>query len=79
MARRISDREMGTVLAALRYWQREGLASAGREREIATDCGRFESLSSGEIDALCERINLREVASNGVSDPSRSAASEPPQ
>jgi hypothetical protein len=50
-----------TVLAALRYWQREGLLSSGHEQDIATDGGCFESLSSDEIDALCEAINVGEV------------------
>jgi hypothetical protein len=52
-----SDRETATVLAALRYWQREGLMSAGRERDVAEDGGRFTALSALEIDTLCEKIN----------------------
>ena len=54
----VTERESGTILAALRYWQREGLMSAGDEQDIATDGRRFESLSVDEIDALCERINF---------------------
>src|SRR5882762_5623527 len=57
MAHAFSDREIGTILAALRYWQREGLMSEGEEQDVATDGGRFESLSVDEIDALCERVN----------------------
>lgn len=57
MNRSISNRETATILAALRYWQREGLMSAGDEQDVASDGGRFESLSAEEIDALCERIN----------------------
>jgi hypothetical protein len=52
-----SERETATILAALRFWQREGAASAGRERDIETDGGRFEPLSAEEVDALCECIN----------------------
>ena len=54
----MDNRELATVLAALRYWQREGLMSAGHEQEIATDQGAFEALSKWEIDALCEKLNM---------------------
>jgi hypothetical protein len=47
---------MATILAALNYWRREGLMSAGHEQDLATDDGRIHSLSGEEIDALCERI-----------------------
>jgi hypothetical protein len=53
----LSDRKTATTLAALRFWQRVGLTSAGREQNVATDGGRFLPLSAQEIDALCERIN----------------------
>lgn len=61
-----NDVEIGTVLAALRYYQ-DALAgqSAPAARklipenimEIATDDGRFEALDAGDIDDLCEDIN----------------------
>jgi len=51
-------RELATILAALRYWQREGWASSGAEIDISTDGGTLEPLSRAEIDALCERLNL---------------------
>jgi hypothetical protein len=57
MAKLHSQREMATILAALRYWQREGLLSGGREQDIATNEDRLRALSAEEIDALCERIN----------------------
>jgi len=53
----LSVAELGTVLAALRYWQREGLLSDGVERDIATDGGTVVPLDANQIDALCERIN----------------------
>ena len=54
----LTPRELATVLAALRYWQREGWRMAeGRELEIASDCGRLKPLGTKEIDDLCERIN----------------------
>jgi VIT1/CCC1 family predicted Fe2+/Mn2+ transporter len=52
-----SERETATILAALRYWQREGSLSAGHERDIETDFDRLKPLSAEEIDALGERIN----------------------
>lgn len=58
---KLNDRELGTVLAALRYWQRRALDGATQlhclpEYDIAAD-GDMEPLSANEIDELCERIN----------------------
>jgi hypothetical protein len=55
--RDLSDRELATVLAALRHWQRQ------RERTPGALPGgphHFEDvtpLSAQEIDELCERLN----------------------
>lgn len=54
---RLTKQETATVLAALRYWQREGLISSGHEIDIATDGGTIEPMSKDDIDELCERIN----------------------
>lgn len=54
----MSDRELATVLAALRYWQLNVI-----EDEVAEDLnghGSFEDhspLDADEIDDLCERLN----------------------
>ena len=56
-AHTMDSRQLATVLAALRYWQREGLLNSGAECEIAADCGEIEPLSSMEIDHLCELLN----------------------
>ena len=57
----LNDRERATILAALRYWQREGWrAEECREHKIASDEGRLMALSDGEIDALCEKLNTKE-------------------
>lgn len=53
-------RELATVLAALRYWQREGLMSSGVEHDIADDGGIWKPLGVEEIDDLCERLNAPE-------------------
>ena len=52
----MNKRELATVLAALRYWQRKLPIGAKPEADIATD-GGIEPLSAEEIDALCEKIN----------------------
>jgi len=52
----LSDREVATVLAALRYWQGE----CGPENAEATDNVHFDEcapLTMTEIDGLCERLN----------------------
>jgi hypothetical protein len=54
----LNDRELGTVLAALRAIQnvQQHEALAPEIVEIATDGGRLEPLNDDEIDALCERL-----------------------
>lgn len=57
----LNPRELGTVLAALRYWQRMGLASSFcPEDDIATGAGNLDPLDADEIDELCERINVKD-------------------
>lgn len=61
----IDERELGTILAALRHWQEtsegwEGGLIVTEEiptSDIATDGGKFSALTPSEIDVLCERIN----------------------
>jgi hypothetical protein len=58
----VSTRELGTILAALRYWQRQVTDSGSMpdtlpEAGIATDGNTLEPLWSDEIDGLCNRIN----------------------
>jgi len=59
----VDDRELATILAALRFHQAGNLQGTGEIpdqaiREVATDGGRLEALSGGEVDMLCERLNL---------------------
>lgn len=51
------DRELATILAGLRYWQREGWRSVGHEHDVASNGGTLVPLSDTEIDLLCERLN----------------------
>ena len=59
--RKLDDRELGTVLAALRHYQRHletHNCNAPRELEdIASNGGEFEPLDVTEIDGLCEQLN----------------------
>lgn len=55
-----SNRELATVLAALRFWQNGGMRGASCDDgidDIATNGGALEPLNVDEIDALCERLN----------------------
>lgn len=61
-----NPRNLATILAALRYWQREGVGSAGHEQDIATDGGTLTALSADEIDELCEAINMDEPSAPAV-------------
>jgi hypothetical protein len=64
----LTERELGTVLAALRLWQHSIEHAIGqydpnliRKKgdlwEIATDIRRLKPLRPDEIDDLCTRIN----------------------
>jgi hypothetical protein len=63
-----TDRELGTVLAALRTWQRhharQMFTSDTRlpEDDIATVGRTLHPLTVEEIDALCERLNTPSTA-----------------
>jgi hypothetical protein len=59
----VDNREEATILAALRFHQAENLQGTGviqdlTIRDIASNYGHWETLSSDEIDQLCERINI---------------------
>ncbi len=59
----ISKRELATILAALRFHQDENLCGVEHIadeaiKQIATDGGLLEALSSDEVDELCEKINV---------------------
>ncbi len=56
---RINSRELATVLAALRLWQRAKQRGPvwGALATIADDGGECVPLTLAEIDALCERLN----------------------
>ena len=54
----LSNRELATVLATLRYWQQD--LAANEEGPISTEHFAEETpLTIEEIDDLCERLNTR--------------------
>jgi hypothetical protein len=70
----VDERELATILAALRYWQRDGLlsdehgdlATPGPENDIATAGGTHEPLDLDEIDELCERLNCEPITEQTI-------------
>ena len=58
-----TSRQLATILAALRYWQREGIMSGGHEHDIASDGDTLKPLTADEIDDLCEELNTQDAAS----------------
>ena len=50
------QRELRTILAALRYWQAWMLAHPGLNPDLAEGLTTNPSLTIEEIDELCERI-----------------------
>lgn len=55
----MSARALGTVLAALRAWQRQGCVDRSSEiMDIATDGDEHDPLDEAEVDALCEHLNM---------------------
>jgi len=52
-----NERELGTILAALRLWQSTAWRSSPELEDIATNGGLDVPLMDNEIDDLCERLN----------------------
>jgi hypothetical protein len=57
---RLTDRELATVLASLRALQnvQQHEPPAPEIAEIASNGGKLDPLTDGEVDALCERLNV---------------------
>lgn len=61
----MTDRELATVLAALRYWQQD--LEANDAPPISADFfAECEPLTSEEIDGLCERLNSETASSEAA-------------
>lgn len=54
------EREIATILAALRYWQQNILDRGLYPENVSShfDGGRIDPLESEEVDELCERLNF---------------------
>ena len=67
----LSDRELATILAALRFWQRHEKMDADPCNDVASDGGRLQPLCDDEIDRLCERLNIGDAltAAKGPDEP----------
>jgi len=57
MSNTITERELATIRAALRFWQ-SNTDDAGELANIASDGGQFVALGNDEIDMLAERLNF---------------------
>ena len=63
----VDERELATILAALRFHQDEnlrttpGIADQAIE-DIATDCGSLKPLNFDDVSKLCEKINICDEA-----------------
>ncbi len=55
---RLSNRELATVLAALRYWQSDLAENDDAPISPAHFDNKITPLSVDEIDSLCERLNF---------------------
>ena len=66
----LSPREIATVLAALRYYQRDVEADgpAFLFGDIATDCGAHTPMTTAEIETLAEKINAPDAAATPASE-----------
>lgn len=58
-ARTLTDREIGTILAALRYWQQD--LEANDDPPISEHFEDVRPLTADEVDDLCERLNCAHV------------------
>ena len=55
----LNERELATILGALRYVQNRvaNWQNAEGIYDVATNCGTLRPLEGAEIDALCEKLN----------------------
>jgi len=65
----VDERELATILAALRFHQDENLRTCRGIpdqviKDIATNCGSLKPLNPDEVSRLCERINIGDERCN---------------
>lgn len=59
----VDDRQLATILAALRFHQSENLQGSGvvldqPTSQIATNGGRWNALDYDEVESLCQMLNI---------------------
>lgn len=58
---KFTDSELATILAALRYYQAEGMAEHQNRsmelNDVATNFGKVSALDDTAIDELCQKLN----------------------
>ena len=59
----VDDRQLATILAALRFHQAENLQGSGKildrtVEEIATDAGKLDALDFDEVEGLCQSLHI---------------------
>ena len=81
---RVNQRELATILAALRFHQDENLQGGEAipdkvVSDIATDGGTLQPLDFAEVEELCQRLNLdtEPVAGLHIDPPPRESGEEP--
>lgn len=57
----VSEPEQATILAALRFYQKRYSGGDVTIDDISTDGGKHIALENGDIDDLCERINMESL------------------
>jgi hypothetical protein len=62
MTVRLTERELATVLAALRYWQQDLTENDDGPISLEHFDDRITPLTSLEIDLLCEHLNCKPTA-----------------
>lgn len=76
----LNDRELATVLAALRYWQND-LDDPSLTEGFTDHFASVSRLDTSEIDLLCERINSDtacEADDRGIDDDADATSDAPP-
>ena len=80
---RVDRRELATILAALRFHQDENLQGGGEipdkvVADIATDGGTLKPLDFGQVERLCQKLNLESQAAGLNIEPPHWESGEEP-
>lgn len=75
----IDDRQLATILGSLRATQnvQQHEALAPEIADLMTNSGAFTALDDGEVDALCETLNLGALSVSSASEAIKKLSDEP--